>query len=88
MSTLPDAMEPHPFSDWSYPVSGSLLVFHITVFVVAANMVLYAVDKRLSLKGTEIDQWVKNARHAFQGAIDSVAPGVVPPDKPGNQWRQ
>ncbi|MEO2021689.1 MAG: hypothetical protein ABGX05_07665, partial [Pirellulaceae bacterium] len=82
-----------------YLVSGILLVFHITVFVVAANMVLYAVDKRLSLKGTEIDQWVKNARHAFQGAIDTVATGAsretgrvvspaVPPDESGSQWRR
>jgi ABC-type multidrug transport system ATPase subunit len=73
MSTLPDAVKHPNFSEWSYLGSGILLVFHITVFVVAANMVLYAVDKRLSLKGTEVDQWVKNARQAFQGAIESVS---------------
>ncbi len=99
LSTLPAAMEPRELFDWPYLVSGILLVFHITVFVVAANMVLYAVDKRLSLKGTEIDQWVKNARHAFQGAIDTVATGAsretgrvvspaVPPDESGSQWRR
>ena len=73
MATLPDSVRAADFSDWSYLWSATLVLFHVALLMVAANLVLYAVDKRLSLKGTEIDQWVKNARQAFQGAIESVS---------------
>ncbi|MFP6574135.1 MAG: hypothetical protein VB912_03215, partial [Pirellulaceae bacterium] len=37
------------------------------------NAILYSFDKRLSLQGSGIDNWVKNARHVLHGVIDTVA---------------
>jgi len=77
MATLPGSVRSAEFSDWNYLLSATLVLCHVGLLMVAANLVLYAVDKRLSLKGTEIDQWVKNARQAFQGAIESVSSNPV-----------
>ena len=59
MSTLPDQIAAvTPFSEWTY-LSIGLVAIHTALFVIMANVVLYAADKRLSLQGTGIDLWLK-----------------------------
>jgi hypothetical protein len=59
MATLPDGIaETAGYGDWSY-LSAGIVILHTLLVVVAANAVLYAADKRLSLKGTGIDKWLK-----------------------------
>ena len=95
VSTIPAAAEAAGFEDWSYVYSGMFLVFHITVLVIAATAILYSIDKRLSLQGSGIDNWVKNARQVLHGVIDTVAKPAAgnesasaahpkPPPPPGN----
>ncbi|MFP6673413.1 MAG: ABC transporter permease, partial [Pirellulaceae bacterium] len=73
VSTVPAAAEAAGFEEWNYFGSGIFLMFHIIILVIAANAILYSFDKRLSLQGTGIDNWVKNASHLLHGVIDTVA---------------
>ena len=73
VSTIPAAATASGFEDWNYWGSGVFLLFHITILVLAANAILYSIDKRLSLQGTGIDDWVNNARQVLHGVMDTVA---------------
>lgn len=69
MGTLPDGIaETAGYGEWSF-LSAGIIIMHTVLLVAAANAFLYAADKRLSLKGTGIDKWLKTAAKTLQARV-------------------